>query len=87
MLRLIKLIPAVRAQQVHDLPGHPLLQTGTDRQGLNALACHLPLILRPMRSAVLRGQIHLAVCALPSQKTMPSQVKAAQYFVSIQAIA
>jgi hypothetical protein len=60
-------LPAVRAQQVREFPGHPLLRTRTDRQGPNAPNCHLPLIPPPMWSADLRGPIHLAVCAPPSR--------------------
>ena len=61
-----QLFPAVRAQQVPDLPSHPFLRAWRDRQGLNAPNRHLPLIRPPMWSAVLRGQVHLAVCVRPS---------------------
>lgn len=43
-----QLFPAVQAQRVQELPAHPLLQTWTDRQGLNAPNRHFPLIRPPM---------------------------------------
>ena len=81
------IIPAIQARQVQELPGHPLLRTWPDRQGLNA-----PTPPRggpaPEMVGCLGWSFHLTDrSAFPINPTVTSDVKASQYFVRMRAIA